>query len=231
MTMEDQRPTIFAVDDEPAIRRLVRLYLEEEGYRVVELASGEALVDRLSAERPVAVILDIGLPGISGIEATRIIREWSDVPVIIVSVRDNEESIVGALDVGADDYLVKPFSLAELGARLRAATRRRIGSRPEEQMVRVGELVVDLASTEVSVSGGRVTLTPTEYDLLRVLARNAGRVVTHKQLLKEVWGITHHEDAHVVRVTVSNLRTKLGDGTGHEVIVNEPRIGYRLSAP
>ena len=228
--IEDQTQTVFAVDDEPAVRRLVRLYLEEEGYRVVELPSGEALVDQLSSERPVAVILDIGLPGISGIEATRIIREWSDVPVIIVSVRDNEESIVGALDVGADDYLVKPFSLAELGARLRAATRSRNGSTPEEQLVQVNELTVDLASTEVCVSGERIALTPTEYDLLRVLARNAGRVVTHKQLLKEVWGITHHEDAHVVRVTVSNLRAKLGDDAGHQAIVNEPRIGYRLSA-
>lgn len=225
----DHPDTVFMVDDEPAVRRLVRLYLDDHGYRVIELPTAEALLDRLSDEMPRAVILDIGLPGISGIEATRVIREWSNVPVLIVSVRGNEDSIVEALDVGADDYLVKPFSLGELAARLRAAMRARSGALMDEQLVEAGAVVVDLVAREVSVSGTSVALTPTEYDLMCVLARNAGRVVTHKRLLKEVWGISHHEDAHVVRVTVSNLRAKLGSVIGHKVIINEPRIGYRLT--
>ena len=223
--------TIFTVDDEPAIRRLIGLYLEDKGYRVVEFSSAEAMLDRLSTDRPGAVILDIGLPGIDGIEATRVIREWSDVPVLIASVRDNEESIVRALDSGADDYLVKPFSLGELAARLRAAMRARVGAQTHEEVVVVGELAVNLMAHEVSVSGESVALTPTEYDLLCALVRSNGRVVTHKQLLRDVWGISHHDDAHVVRVTISNLRTKLGSDAGHKLIVNEPRIGYRLTSP
>jgi len=223
--------TIFTVDDEPAIRRLIGLYLEDKGYRVVEFSSAEAMLDRLSTDRPGAVILDIGLPGIDGIEATRVIREWSDVPVLIASVRDNEESIVRALDSGADDYLVKPFSLGELAARLRAAMRARVGAQTHEEVVVVGEVAVNLMAHEVSVSGESVALTPTEYDLLCALVRSNGRVVTHKQLLRDVWGISHHDDAHVVRVTISNLRTKLGSDVGHKLIVNEPRIGYRLTSP
>ncbi len=219
---------VLIVDDEHSIRRFVRASLSAHGYTVYEAASGEEALQTLVNVRPDLVILDLGLPGIDGIEVTKRLREWSATPVIILSVRNDEAEKIRALDTGADDYLTKPFSVGELMARLRVALRHRI---PEAQSATLsaGDLCVDLTKRLVTVGNEPVQLTPTEYDLLRVLMTHRGKVLTHRQLLREVWGMAYESETHLLRVNISNLRRKIEPEPAQpRYIVNEPGVGYRL---
>jgi two-component system KDP operon response regulator KdpE len=196
---------------------------------VHEAPSGEDALQEVPAVRPDVIILDLGLPQMTGAEVTRCLREWTEVPIIILSVREEEAEKIAALDAGADDYLTKPFGPGELLARIRAALRR--ASKQEANSVfSAGDLTVDLIQRVVRVGGAEVQLTPTEYDLLRALVLHAGKVLMHRQLVREVWGGAHYEDAlHLLRVNISNLRHKLErDPTRPRLIVTEPGVGYRM---
>jgi two-component system KDP operon response regulator KdpE len=224
-------PSILVVDDEAAIRRFLRISLKAHGYRVAEAASGEDALAQVAAQSPSLVILDLGLPDVDGIEVTRRLREWSRVPILILSVRGAEADKVAALDAGADDYVTKPFGLAELLARMRAAIRRVTSGSPGP-LFTADDLVVDLARRVVSVTGRAVHLTPNEYDLLRVLVTHAGKVLTHHQLVSQVWGARQQQDTHVLRVHISNLRRKIErDPARPRHILTEPGVGYRLPLP
>jgi two-component system KDP operon response regulator KdpE len=199
------------------------------GYSVHDAASGEDALQAVPAVRPDVIVLDLGLPQMSGTEVTRCLREWTEIPIIILSVREEEAEKIAALDAGADDYLTKPFGPGELLARLRAALRR--ASKQETSSVfTAGDLMVDLAQRLVRVGGADVQLTPTEYDLLKSLVLHAGKVLTHRQLVREVWGGAHYEDVlHLLRVNVSNLRRKIeADATRPRFIVTEAGVGYRM---
>ncbi|MFA6545114.1 MAG: response regulator [Limisphaerales bacterium] len=221
-------PVALVIDDEPQIRRLLRLTLEAHGYRVFEAATGQEGLLEAAQRRPEVVLLDLGLPDLDGVEVLKRLREWSHVPVLVLSVRDREDDKIAALDAGADDYVTKPFASGELLARLRVAQRRaRPG--PEEAVFRSGEVEVDLARRVVLRKGREVKLTATEYALLALLVRHAGRVLTHRQLLKEVWGPNAVEHTHYLRVYVAHLREKLeADPAKPELIRTEPGVGYRL---
>jgi two-component system, OmpR family, KDP operon response regulator KdpE len=224
-----QGPRVLIVDDEAAIRRFLRASLTARGYVVYEASSGEEALQVVPAARPDVIILDLGLPDIGGTEITSHLREWTQTPIIILSVQGDESAKVAALDAGADDYLSKPFGAGELLARIRVALRR---SRREETgpVFRAGKLTVDLAARIVRLGENQVQLTPTEYSLLKVLVTHANRLLTQRQLLREVWGGAHYEDAmHLLRVNISNLRHKLEDDPARPCyIVTEPGVGYRL---
>ena len=219
---------VLVVDDERAIRRFLQAALDAHGYVVFEAANGEEALRSVIADRPDLVILDLGLPDIEGIEVARRLREWSTIPIIILSVREQEGEKIAALDAGADDYLTKPFGIGELMARMRVVLRR--VAEPETSPVcQTGDLVVDLARRRVTVKGEEVFLTPTEYDLLRVLVQHAGKVLIHRQLLRQVWGVGYESELHLLRVNISNLRRKLEpDPTRPQYILTEPGVGYRL---
>lgn len=219
---------ILVVDDERPIRRFLRAALTAQGYGVVEVGSGEDALATVPTLRPDLIILDLGLPGRDGIEITKQLREWSHTPIVILSVRGQDEDKIAALDAGADDYLTKPFSVGELLARIRVAMRH--ATQPaDDPVVSTGEMVVDLAHRLVSVSGREIALTPIEYDLLKVLAIHAGKVLTHRQLLREVWGPGYDDATHLLRVNMSNLRHKTEpDPARPRYIVTEPGVGYRL---
>ncbi len=226
--MSETGPRVLIVDDEPAIRRFLKGILPAHGYAVYEAATGREACEAAAAHRPDVIVLDLGLPDMDGVQVTHLLREWSQVPVIILSVRGAEEDKVAALDAGADDYLTKPFGSRELLARLRAALRR-TSQAQGEPLFAVDGLTVDLAHRLVTVGGREVQLTPTEYDLLRVLVVNAGKVMTHHQLLREVWGVGYQDEMHMLRVNISNLRRKLEpDLSRPRYIVTEPGVGYRL---
>lgn len=227
---EALKPLVLVVDDEPQIRRLLTVTLEANGYRVLPAASGQEGLALAAQHRPAIVVLDLGLPDLSGQEVLRRLREWSSVPVVILSVQDDEAGKVAALDGGADDYVTKPFNSAELLARLRVALRH--SAKPDgESVFRSAHLVVDLASRHVTVKGKEVSLTATEYNLLKLLVRHAGKVITHRQLLTEVWGPGAVEQTHYLRVYVAHLREKLeADASQPELIITEPGVGYRLKA-
>jgi two-component system KDP operon response regulator KdpE len=218
---------VLIVDDEIAILRFLRVALKGEGVSVIEAATGEEALYKLALERPDLILLDLGLPDIDGVEVTRRLREWSQVPLIILSVRDQETIKIEALDAGADDYLTKPFGIGELLARIRTVMRRQpLGT--GEPVFTLGRLSVDLASREVSLDGDPVQLTPTEYGLLRILVLNAGKVITNRQLLRQVWG-EGYEDLHILRVNISNLRHKIEpDPSRPTYIHTETGVGYRL---
>jgi two-component system KDP operon response regulator KdpE len=219
---------VLVVDDEPAIRRFLRTALEANAYVVFEASTGSEAVSGVMAHRPDLMVLDLGLPDLDGIEVARIVREWSRVPIIVLSVREREADKVAALDAGADDFITKPFGMGELLARMRVALRR---SAPglDSPIFSTGELTVDFTRRLVTVAGRDVQLTPTEYDLLRVLVTNADRVLTHRHLLREVWGAGYDQDAHLLRVNMSNLRRKVEpDPTRPRFIVTETGVGYRL---
>jgi two-component system KDP operon response regulator KdpE len=203
--------------------------LSAHGYSVHDAASGEDALQVVPAVRPDVIVLDLGLPQMSGTEVTRCLREWTEIPIIILSVREEEAEKIAALDAGADDYLTKPFGHGELLARLRAALRR-ASKQGTTSVFTAGDLMVDLAQRLVRVRGVDVQLTPTEYDLLKSLVLHAGKVLTHRQLIREVWGGAHYEDAqHLLRVNVSNLRRKIeADATRPRFIVTEPGVGYRM---
>jgi two-component system KDP operon response regulator KdpE len=219
---------VLVVDDEAPIRRLLRAALSSHGYKVFEATtSREALVHVLD-DRPDLIILDLGLPDGDGVEVTRRVREWSQTPIIILSVREAESEKVAALDAGADDYLTKPFGLNELLARMRVVMRRQFTG-TDEPVLRSGDLTVDLARRIAAIGETVVSLTPTEYSLLRALATHAGRVLTHRQLLREVWGMGYEGELHMLRVNLSNLRRKIEpDPTRPTYIQTEPGVGYQL---
>ena len=219
---------VLVVDDEPAIRRFLRVSLSAHGYTIVEADDGQSALSAVFADRPDLVILDLGLPDLDGIQVTRLLREWTHIPIIILSVRGQEADKIAALDAGADDYVTKPFGAGELLARMRVALRR-AGQSSGEPVFTSDDLTVDLARRLVMMAGREVQLTPTEYDLLRVLVMNAGKVLTHRQLLRELWGLGYEQETHMLRVNISNLRRKLEpDPTRPHYIRTEPGVGYRL---
>ena len=226
MTEPGQR--VLVVDDESSIRRYLQAALSAQGFTVYEAATGQEGLNAVIAHRPDIMILDLGLPDLDGIEVTRQLREWSPVPIIILSVRETENEKVAALDAGADDYLTKPFGTGELMARMRVVMRR-LTSAPDEPVLQVGDLKMDLSRRLVTVDGNQVSLTPTEYDILRLLLQNAGKVITHRQLLRQIWGTAYESEMHILRVNISNLRRKIEpDPARPHYIVTEPGVGYRL---
>jgi two-component system, OmpR family, KDP operon response regulator KdpE len=228
--MSDTGQRVLIVDDEIPIRRYLRAALGAQGFAVFEAASGQEALNSVLDHRPDVVVLDLGLPDFDGIEVTRRLREWSPVPIIILSVREAEAEKVAALDAGADDYLTKPFGTGELMARMRVVMRR-LHSQADEGVLKAGGLQMDLAHRIVSVEGTRIALTPTEYDLLRLLLQNAGKVLTHRQLLRQVWGTAYEGETHTLRVNISNLRRKVEtDPARPQYVVTEPGVGYRLRA-
>lgn len=219
---------VLVIDDEQAIRRFLRTALTAHGYEIYEAATGEDGILQAINVRPDLIILDLGLPDIGGIDVTQRIREWSETPIIILSVQDQDTDKIRALDAGADDYLTKPFSVGELTARLRVAMRHSRKEEPE-LVFACGALRADLTARVVTCGGEEVQLTPTEYDLLRVLIQHAGRVLTHQQLLREVRGAGYQEETHLLRVHMSNLRRKIEEDPSHpQYILTEPGVGYRL---
>jgi two-component system KDP operon response regulator KdpE len=219
---------VLVVDDERAIRRYLHAALNAQGYTVHEATNGQEALNLVVADRPDLIILDLGLPDIDGVEVTKRLREWTQIPILILSVREQEGDKIAALDAGADDYLTKPFSSGELMARMRVALRRSMQV-TSEPVYQIDELRVDLAHRQVMVAGEEIPLTPTEYDLLRLLVQNAGKVLTHHQLLRQVWGSGYESEAHLLRVNMSNLRRKIEpDPTRPHYILTEPGVGYRL---
>ena len=224
-------PVVLVIEDEPQMRRFLRAALESHDYRPVEAASAREGVAQATGRNPDVILLDLGLPDADGIDLTRRIREWSRTPIIVISARGKELDKIAALDAGADDYLTKPFGVGELMARLRVALRHAAhgpDAQPEPVFT-VGDLRVDLVRRQVFVGDREVHLTPTEYKLLTVLVRYAGRVLTHRQLLKDVWGPNAVEHSHYVRVYMTQLRHKLErDATRPQYLLTEPGVGYRL---
>jgi two-component system KDP operon response regulator KdpE len=219
---------VLIVDDEVAIQRFLRVALTSEKFVVHEASTGNEALLAVAQERPDLVLLDLGLPDMDGVEVTRRLREWSQVPVIILSVREQEGDKIAALNAGADDYLTKPFGVGELLARIHTILRR-LASGSTEPVIVVGNLKVDLANRVVNVGDQEVQLTPTEYDLLRALATPAGKVLTNHQLLRQVWG-DGYTDMHILRVNISNLRRKIEpDPSRPTYIHTESGVGYRLS--
>jgi len=229
MTTTESRPAIavLVIDDEPQMRRLLRVTLEAHGYAVTDAATGNDGIVQAAQARPEIIVLDLGLPDLDGVTVLKRIREWSRVPIIILSVRDRDGDKVAALDAGADDFVTKPFSSAELLARLRTALRRSLPP-TASSVFRSGDIEVDLATRLVKKNGQEIKLTPTEYALLRLLVIHAGKVLTHRQLLTEVWGPTAVEQTHYLRVHIAHLRDKLEDDSAQpKFILTEPAIGYR----
>jgi two-component system KDP operon response regulator KdpE len=227
-TESPNKPTALVIDDEVQIRRLLRVTLEAHGYRVFEAATGQDGISEAAQRRPDVVLLDLGLPDLDGVAVLKRLREWSRVPVVVLSVRDREEDKIAALDYGADDYVTKPFSSGELMARLRVA-QRHAKSSDDTTVFQSGDLVVDLAARIVKLKGTEVRLTATEYSLLRLFIRHAGKVLTHRHILREVWGPNSTEQTHYLRVYIAHLREKLeSDPTHPTLFITEPGIGYRL---
>jgi two-component system KDP operon response regulator KdpE len=222
---------ILVVDDEVEIRRFLRISLMAHGYQVIEASRGAAAIAAVSRDRPSLVILDLGLPDRDGVDVIRDLREWSAVPVLVLSVREDEKQKVAALEAGANDYVTKPFGIAELIARVRVLLRRRDrdGDAPDEPVFREHGLTVNFASRQVFLNGDEIHLTRKEFDLLRLLARHAGTILTHETLLGEVWGPAHVSETHYLRIHIARLRQKLGDDPNvPRFIWTEPGVGYRL---
>ncbi len=228
--MNDTGPLVLLIEDEPAMRRFLRAALGGHGYRLVEAETGVAGLTEAATRNPEVILLDLGLPDMDGLEVTRRIREWTSTPVIVISARGQERDKVAALDAGADDYLTKPFGVEELLARMRVALRRAAATGgPEEPVFVVGGIHVDQANRQVFVEGVETRLTPTEYRLLTALIRHAGKVLTHRQLLKEAWGPAYQAETQYLRVYMGQLRHKLEpDPARPRYLVTEPGVGYRL---
>ena len=225
--MSEQGVRVLVVDDERSIRRFLKASLGSQ-FVIFEATNGEEALAAVIADRPDVILLDLGLPDMDGVEVTRRLREWTQIPIIIVSVREQEQDKIAALDAGADDYLTKPFGVGELMARLRSAIRRSAQAETDP-VFRSGDLVVDLNQREVSVKGQPVSLTPTEYDLLRTFVKHAGKVLTHDQLLRSVWGTAYESETHMLQVNISNLRRKIEpDPLRPGYLITEPGVGYRL---
>lgn len=227
--MSDTGQRVLVVDDETSIRRYLRAALSAQGFIVFEAVNGQDALNAVLADRPDILILDLGLPDLDGIEVTRRLREWSQIPIIILSVREAEQDKIAALDAGADDYLTKPFGTGELLARMRVVQRRQVAN-VNEPVFSTGGLSVDFSRRLVAVDEKEIQLTPTEYDLLRLLVTHAGKVLTHQQLLRQVWG-DGYDDMHILRVNISNLRGKIEPNPARPTYIHtEPGVGYRLRA-
>jgi two-component system KDP operon response regulator KdpE len=228
--MSEMNLRILVVDDERAIRRFLNVTLSANHYQIYEAESGRAALEAVMLHRPDVMILDLGLPDMDGVEVVQALRTWSQIPILILSVRDQESQKIAALDAGADDYLTKPFGVGELMARLRVAMRRvTMSSNSQEPIFISGELEADLTRRLVRMDGIEVQLTPTEHDLLWTLIHHAGKVLTHHQLLQAVWGKSYADETHLLRVNISNLRRKIEpEPTRPRYIVTEPGVGYRL---
>ncbi|UFS72255.1 response regulator [Geomonas sp. RF6] len=230
MNADEKRtaPVILIIDDEVAILRFLRAALDTGEFSVHEAQTGYTGIAAASAKRPDVILLDLGLPDLDGVEVIKRIREWSEVPIIVLSVREAESEKVAALDAGADDYLTKPFGVAELQARIRVSLRRSQQQAPEA-VYRSDDLEVDVSRRRVTVSGEEVQLTPTEYELLRLLVNHAGNVVTHTQILRKIWGAAYGEQQNILRVNISHLRQKIEKNPSRpRLIITEPGVGYRL---
>jgi two-component system KDP operon response regulator KdpE len=228
--MTEEGPRILVVEDEPQMRKFIRASLTSHGYRIVEAERASEALMLATSHNPELILLDLGLPDGDGISLTKQMREWSRVPIIVISARGREDDKVAALDAGADDYLTKPFGVNELLARMRVALRH--ASAPDAEVAQVfefGDLRIDVARREVTRAGELVHLTPIEHKLLLLLARHAGKVLTHRQILKEVWGPSHASHTHYVRVQMAELRKKIEvDPSRPRLLVTEPGVGYRL---
>ncbi len=225
-------PVVVLIEDEPQIRRFLRATLTGQGYRLFEATTGADGLVEVGSRQPDVVIVDLGLPDVDGIDVIRRLREWTAVPIVVLSARGQERDKVTALDAGADDYVSKPFGASELLARIRVALRHTAGASHEadDATFTIGELRMDLLHRQVFVGDREVRLTPIEYKLLATLVRHAGKVVTHQQLLREVWGPTHTDQAHYVRVYMAHLRHKLeAEPARPQYLLTEPGVGYRLT--
>ena len=226
--------TLLLIEDEAPIRRFLRATLASHGYQLLEATTAREGLQLAAARRPDLVLLDLGLPDMDGLEVTTRLREWTETPIVVLSARGQERDKVAALDAGADDYLTKPFGVDELLARIRVALRHAARGQDAAQaaVIEAGDVRIDLAERRVSVAGQEVHLTPIQYDLLAALARHAGKVVTHTQLLKEVWGPHYERETHYLRVYMGQLRQKLeADPARPRYLLTEPGVGYRLYAP
>jgi two-component system KDP operon response regulator KdpE len=229
--MSSHDATVLLIEDEPEIRRFLRATLPQQGYQVVEATTGQDGLAQAASRNPDIILLDLGLPDLDGLAIIKQIREWAAIPIVVLTARDQEQVKIEALDLGADDYVTKPFGVNELLARMRVALRH--AARPSgengESVFRIGDLRVDLGRRQVFVSDKEVHLTPIEYKLLTTLVRYAGKVLTHRQLLKEVWGPLHVDEAHYLRVYMRQLRNKLEANPAHpRFLVTELGVGYRL---
>lgn len=225
-------PAVVLIEDEPQIRKFLRATLTSQGYRLFEASTGADGLVEVGSRLPDVIVVDLGLPDMDGLEVIRRLREWSAVPIIVLSARGQEHDKVAALDAGADDYISKPFGAGELLARIRVALRRTTGASREggEATFKVGDLQVDFVRRQVVLAAREIRLTPIEYKLLTTLARHAGKVVTHQQLLREVWGPSHTDQSHYVRVYMAHLRHKLeAEPARPRYLLTEPGVGHRLA--
>ena len=223
-------PRILIVDDEPPIQRFLKTALSSGEFSLDQAETGHGALQAVVSVKPDVILMDLGLPDMDGVEVIERIRKWSQVPIIVLSVRDRESEKVRALDAGADDFLTKPFGVGELLARIRVMLRRAVQQLPEP-VYRIDDLEVDLARRLVSLQGQEISLTPTEYDLLRLLVINAGKVLTHRMILKQIWGSAYLEQPHILRVNISNLRHKLEkDPSRPRYILTESGVGYRFKS-
>ena len=226
--MTDKGSRVLVIDDEPQICKLLRVALGAHGYEVSIAGTGKAGIEQAAIFMPDLILVDLGLPDMDGKQVVNRIREWSDIPIIILTARDQEQEKVAVLDAGADDYITKPFGMGELMARMRVSLRRAAHS-DDEPVIVCGELSVDLALRRVTVRGREVKLTPTEYDIIKVLAQHAGKVLTHGQLLKAIRGNSYDDDMHYIRVYIGQLRRKIEDDPARpRYIMTESGVGYRL---
>ena len=229
--MSDNDYKVLIIDDDPPIRKLLKVSLSAHGYLIEEAASARDGINRAAFSHPDIIILDLGLPDFDGKKAIKEIREWSKTPIIILTARDQQAEKITALDAGADDYLTKPFGIGELLARIRVCIRR-FSQGNSEPVVQCGDLTVDFVQRRVLVGEREIKLTPTEYELMKILAQNAGRVLTHQQLLKAIWGNTYSEDTHYIRVYIGQLRRKIeSEPARPRYIITESGVGYRLLCP
>ncbi|MFZ5945999.1 MAG: response regulator [Bacillota bacterium] len=225
---DNKNARVLIIDDEIQIRKMLKVALSAYGYEISEAESGQDGLNQAALFHPDLIILDIGLPDFDGFEVINRLREWSEVPILILSVQDQEADKIRALDAGADDYVTKPFSMGELLARMRVALRH-AAKTEDEPVLYFGDLVIDLAHRQVLVNNQEIKLTPTEYDILKQLALHAGRVLTHRQLLRAIWGMDYQEESHYLRVYIGQLRRKIEpDPTRPKYIITEPGVGYRL---
>lgn len=229
--MSEAAPRILVIEDEAPIRRFLKIVLSSAGYEMMEAERGRIGVERAATSAPDAVMLDLGLPDMDGKAVITAIRDWSQVPILVLSVRDGEAEKIAALDAGADDYVTKPFATGELLARLRVLLRKRAAGRGEPSDLEAGALRVSLSARTVAVDGTQVKLTRKEFDVLALLMRHAGRLVSHRQILTTVWGPAHADDTHYLRIAVGHIRDKLSDDAADpRFIITEPGVGYRLKA-
>ena len=230
--MSEKKGTILVVDDEPQLRKLMTITLESEGFKVVDSDCGKQAVRLASSVKPELVVLDLGLPDIDGKEVITSLREWTQLPIIICSVRNEDDEVIQALNLGADDYITKPFNPEVLIARVNANLRKAITKEVGEPTLSNGKIKMDLVRHEVFLNDNKITFSPKEYDLLRYFMTNRGKMLTHKQILKEVWGPAHSDNTQYLRVYVGQIREKLNDNEikDEEYITTEPGIGYRMES-